>query len=215
MTRLATEHPRKSLTPTLRKRPDVASNLIHLLRGDTRSDAFDLLRIIIAERCLTGDSRAVRDGSRCVSFAEAPIRQLREVFRWGAERDAQLQPYGVLLGKDYLFALGGRPVIYQPDAEYDQLPVALRYRHVRYDPLTVPPIDFTWEREWRLRADDLQLEPERCCIVVASEADRAALFTEHAEHEELRLEALGPAVGGTLADQFAESFLWPVISLDV
>lgn len=215
MTRLATETPRKSLTPTLRKRPDVAPNLLHLVRGDARGDAFARLREIIAGRCLSASTQAIRDGSRCVSFVEAPIKQLREVFRWSAEREPRLQPFGVLLGKDYLFALGGRPVIYQSDAEYDELPASLRYRHVRYDPLTVPPIDFTWEREWRLRADVLQLEPERCCIVVASEADRTALFTEHAEREELRLEALGPAVGGSLADELAESFPWPVISLDV
>jgi hypothetical protein len=215
MTRLATETPRKSLTPTLRKRPDVAANLLHLLRGDSRGDAFALLRTVIAEHCVAGSAAAIRDGSTCVSFAEAPIKQLREVFRWSAERDARVQPFGVLLGKDYLFALGGRPVIYQSDAEYEELPASLQYRHVRYDPITVPPIDFTWEREWRLRADVLQLEPERCCIVVASEADRAALFMEHAEREELRLEALGPAVGGSLADEMAESFPWPVISLDV
>ena len=215
MTRLATETPRKSLTPTLRKRPDVAANLLHLLRGDSRGDAFALLRTVIAEHCVAGSAAAIRDGSTCVSFAEAPIKQLREVFRWSAERDARVQPFGVLLGKDYLYAVGGRPVIYQADNEYEKLPESLRYRHARYDPITVPPIDFTWEREWRLRADVLQLEPERCCIVVASEADRAALFMEHAEREELRLEALGPAVGGSLADEMAESFPWPVISLDV
>lgn len=215
MTRLATETPRKSLTPTLRKRPDVAANLMHLLRGDTRSDALALLRAVIAERCLSGSAHGIRDGSRCVSFVEAPIRQLRDVFRWSAERDARVQPFGVLLGKDYLFALGGRPVIYESDADYAHLPEALQYRHVRYDPLVVPPIDFTWEREWRLQADVLQLEPERCCIVAASEADRAALFMEHAEREELRLESVGPAVGGSLADEMTESFPWPVISLDV
>ena len=209
------DHPRRSTPAPLRKRPDISPNLMHLMRAQSRDGAFALLRTVVAERCLRGSDAAVQDGSRCVSFAEAPIRQLRDVFRWSAERNANLQPYGVLLGKDYLYAVGGRPVIYQSDAEYELLPEPLRYRHVRYDPLTVPPIDFTWEREWRLRADVLQLEPERCCIVVASEEDRAALFTELAEREELRLEALGSAVGGSLSDQFMESFPWPVISLDV
>jgi hypothetical protein len=51
--------------------------------------------------------------------------------------------------------------------------------------------------------------------VVASEADRAALFIEHAEREELRLESVGPAAGGSIADEMTESFPWPVISLDV
>ena len=112
MTRLALEQPGKSLTPTFRKRPDTAPNLLHLLRGDSRGDAFALLHSVISERCLSATDLGVRDGSRCVCFTEAPIRQLRNVSHWCAERDARLQPYGVLLGKDYLFALGGRPVIY-------------------------------------------------------------------------------------------------------
>ena len=89
MTRLATETPRKSLTPTLRKRPDVAPNLLHLLHADTRGDAFGLLRSIVAGRCLSASDEGIRDGSRCVSFAEAPIRQLREVYRWTAEREVK------------------------------------------------------------------------------------------------------------------------------
>lgn len=215
MTRLAMEQRRKSLTPTFRKRPDITPNLLHLVRGETAESAFAELHAIIARRQLSGSDHATPDGSCCIHFAEAPIKQLRDVFRWCTERDAWLQPFGVMLGKDYLYALGGRPVIYQSEDEYEQLPESLRYRHVRYDPLADPPIDNTWEREWRLRANVLQLEPERCCIVVASEANRTALFTEHDEQEELRLEALGSAVGGSLADQFVESFPWPVISLDV
>ena len=183
--------------------------------GDSRDAAFALLRTIVADRCLRGQDHSTRDAARVVSFFEAPVKQLRDVFRWSAERDARRQPYGVLLGKDYLYALGGRPVIYQSATEYGQLPESMRFRHVEYDPLADPPIDATWQREWRLRADVLPLEPERCCIVVASEADRVALLTEHAEREEMRLEVLAPTVGGSLADLFSESFPWPVISLDV
>jgi hypothetical protein len=209
------ETPRRAAAAHLRKRPEISPNLMHLVGGDSREAAFAVLRTIVAERCLRGSDHASRDASRFVSFAEAPVKQLRDVFRWGAERDARRQPYGVLLGKDYLYALGGRPVIYQSDAEYKELPASLRYRHVQYDPLTDPPIDVTWEREWRLRADVLPLEPERCCIVVASEQDRIALLTEHAEREEMRLEVMAPTVDGSLADLFSESFPWPVISLDV
>ena len=209
------ETPRRSTAATSRKRPDISPNLLHLVRGDSRADAFATLRRVVAQHCLQGSDADIRGGYRCVSFIEAPVKQLRDVFRWSTERDAMFQPYGVLLGKDYLFALGGRPVIYQPDSDYDQLPDLQRYRHMRYDPLADPPVDFSWQREWRLRADTLPLEPERCCIVVASEADRAALLHEHEEQEEERLEALVSAPGASLADQFAESFPWPVISLDV
>lgn len=215
MPRLAEEHQRKSVATPIRRRPDIAPNLLHLASGETRSAAFAVLRTIVAERRLLGSDELSPGGYRCVSFTEAPVRNLRDVYRWSTERDARLQPYGVLLGKDYLYALGGRPVIYQPDAEFALLPEPLRYRHASYDPLTDPPIDFSWQREWRLHADVLPLEPERCCIVVASEEDRAALLNEHAEREELRLEGLVSAVGRSLAGQFAESFPWPVISLDV
>jgi hypothetical protein len=206
---------RRSVSATLRRRPDISPNLLHLARGDTRAGAFATLRTIVAERRLHASSDSIRGGYRCVSFTEAPVKQLRDVYRWSAEHDPRFQPYGVLLGKDYLYAVGGRPVIYQSDAEYEKLPDALRYRHARYDPLADPPFDFTWEREWRLHADILFLEPERCCIVVASESDRVTLLTEHAQQEELRLEELAPEVGSSLAGQFSESFPWPVLSLDV
>jgi len=209
------ETPRRSAATTFRRRPDISPNLLHLVRGDTRADAFASLRTIVAEHCLRGNDSDIRDGYRCVSFTEAPVKQLRDVYRWSTERDLRFQAYGVLLGKDYLYSLGGRPVIYQSDVEYERLPESLRYRHMRYDPLADPPVDFTWQREWRLHADELHLEPERCCIVVASEADRAVLLHEYEEHEELRMEALVSADHASLADQFAESFPWPVISLDV
>src|SRR6476469_3677692 len=178
------ETPRRAAAAHARKRPDISPNLLHLVGGDSRDAAFELLRMIVAERCLRAGGHAMRGAGGFVSFAEAPVKQLRDVFRWSAERDARRQPYGVLLGKDYLYALGGRPVIYQSAAEYEQLPESMRYRHVEYDPLADPPIDVTWEREWRLRSDILPLEPERCCIVVASEQDRIALLNEHAEREE-------------------------------
>ena len=209
------ETPRRSAATPSRRRPDISPNLLHLVRADTRADAFATLRTIVAERCLHGSDADIRSGARCVSFMEAPVKQLRDVYRWSTERDAALHPYGVLLGKDYLYAMGGRPVIYESEAEFERLPDALRYRHMRYDPLADPPVDFTWQREWRLRADRMPLEPERCCIVVASEADRAALLHEHEVREEQRLEALVTAPGASLAGQFAEFFPWPVISLDV
>lgn len=211
----AMETPRRAAAAHFRKRPDVSPNLLHLVGADSRDAAFELLRTIVAERCLRGHDHAARHASRFVSFVEAPVKQLRDVFRWTSEHDARRQPFGVLLGKDYLYALGGRPVIYQSATEYGQLPESMRYQHVEYDPLADPPIDVTWQREWRLRADVLPLEPERCCIVVASEQDRIALLNEHAEREEMRMEVLAPAIGGSLADLFSESFPWPVISLDV
>jgi hypothetical protein len=208
-------HYRGLAAAPFRSRPDISPDLLHLTRGETREAALAVLRNIVAERRLRGGTGFIRGGFRCVCFTEAPTGQLRDVFRWSAAKNLRLQPCGILLGKSYLYALGGRPVIYQAEAEYDHLPDSMKYRHVRYDPLADPPIDFTWEREWRLHADALQLEPERCCIVVAHAKDRAALLTDHARREARRTDGLAAAVGELLAMQYVEDFPWPIIELGV
>jgi hypothetical protein len=70
----------------------------------------------------------------------------------------------VIVSKVWLFNQGGRPVIYQANDEYDQLPDSLKYRHVRYEPHR--GIDHTWEREWRIQTDRLPLCPDETTFVV-------------------------------------------------
>jgi len=154
-------------------RRDLGRLLFHLTRTPgpqtpplrTRSyapSAHDALRNILIEGRLAGTSGFIRGGYKCICFSESPITELVSLFKLSELAAQQSQrpkyePYGVAVTKDWLFARGGRPVIYQPDSEYEQLPESLRYRHVRYEP---PGIDFTWEREWRLCANELRLEPE-------------------------------------------------------
>ncbi|MDD2540339.1 MAG: hypothetical protein PHH28_04760 [Desulfuromonadaceae bacterium] len=75
------------------------------------------------------------------------------------------EPYGIAVRKDWLFQRNGRPVIYQPDSEYPLLPPQLQWRHVRYEP---PNVDFTWEREWRVQCDELQIAPNEVLVLVRS-----------------------------------------------
>lgn len=198
-----------------RTRPDLSPNLLHLTRGESRAAAFGVLRTIVAERQLRGGDGYIRGGFRCVCFTEAPIAQLANIFRWSEAKPLRFQPYGVLLGKEYLFALGGRPVIYQPDSEYHCLPDEIKYRHVRYDPIGSPPVDFTWEREWRIRTDGLALDPERCCLVVTGPEEREALRRDHAKREAMRIEALRQAVADPFGAYTEEEFPWQVVELGV
>lgn len=46
----------------------------------------------------------------------------------------------------------------------------MRYRHVRYEPDR--GIDHTWEREWRIRTDELILDPKQTLVVIPT-ADHA------------------------------------------
>jgi hypothetical protein len=75
-------------------------------------------------------------------------------------------PLGVMVDKRWLYERGGRPVIYQSHAEFDELPESKQHLHVRYEP--DQGIDYSWEREWRIKTDSLELDPEQTTIVVPS-----------------------------------------------
>jgi hypothetical protein len=51
------------------------------------------------------------------------------------------RPLGICLPKRWVFAQRGRPVTYQPDAEFDDLSETHKWRHVRYEAHVEPPID--------------------------------------------------------------------------
>jgi hypothetical protein len=187
---------------------------MHLVRAHNPNDAFLILRKIVAERRLIGGDGFIRGGFKCVCFTEAPIQSLREVFSLISRERRSFQPYGVMMGKEYLFSLGGRPVIYQPDAEFDALPAVIRYRHVRYDPTADPPIDFTWEREWRLRTDELDLSPSNCVLIVRTDAERETLLTDHADREYVRKWELQFMVGAQAELYPDEDFPWLVMSVE-
>lgn len=108
----------------------------------------------------------IRGGYPCVCFTEAPLLAVANGFapRLPANRYA---PFGLMFDKTWVFARGGRPVIYESDHEFSDLPEQLRWRHVRYEPFGPAPIDFTWEREWRMRCEELLFSPTEAAIVFA------------------------------------------------
>jgi hypothetical protein len=61
-------------------------------------------------------------------------------------------------------------VIYGPGNDFDDLPEAFRYRRVRFWLSDDYDVDHTWEREWRLRADQLALPTEHVTLVVPERA---------------------------------------------
>ena len=74
--------------------------------------------------------------------------------------------------------LGGRPVIYQPEPDYDLLHPSQRFRHKEYDPLR--SIDYSWEREWRLQTAEMVLDPATVTLVVPNRAWSDFMLEQHA-----------------------------------
>ncbi|MGB7209696.1 MAG: hypothetical protein WBD27_13620 [Pyrinomonadaceae bacterium] len=170
-------------------RIDLSEQLIHLTRGDRLADAESSFRSIFKEKALRGSGMGIRGGHKVVCFSEAPVGVLAQLFSRPGH-DFRYRPFGVMVPKAWLFALGGRPVIYQPETEFDTLPTALQYRHVRFD-TPGGNKDFTFEREWRINTDALQLDPATCTLIVPDREWDYRLRQEHDEHDMKRASSAG------------------------
>lgn len=144
-------------------RDDLSTKLIHLTKGSW-NDASDSFLKILAEKALLGGAGGIRDNLKCVCFSEAPIAKLSYILAHRSQIGFRYAPFGVMVDKIWLFKLGGRPVIYQPNSEYELLHQEQKFRHKEYDPIL--KVDFTWEREWRIQTERLVLEPEFTTVVV-------------------------------------------------
>lgn len=68
-------------------------------------------------------------------------------------------------------------MIYQPNDELPQLNEANRYRHVDYDPLG--GTDHTWEREWRIKTDCLDLVLDEVTFIVPTRDWEQSFINQH------------------------------------
>ena len=144
-------------------RDDLSSKLVHLTKG-TWEEAAATFQNIIDEKRLKGGIGGISDNLRCVCFSEAPISKLSVILADRSQHGFRYAPFGVMIDKHWLFEQGGRPVIYQAEEECELLHREQRYRHKTYEP--AKGIDFTWEREWRIQIDELNLDPSQATLVV-------------------------------------------------
>jgi len=104
-----------------------------------------------------------------VCLFDAPIAELRRLLTRANRR--RYQPFGIALDKSYAFACGARPVIYMPLTEARRMLAEEElWRVVALDPGHNPPIDWTFEREWRVR-DQLALPPRGAVALVETWRD--------------------------------------------
>ena len=143
-------------------RDDLSIKLIHLTRGDNIEHIIENFNKILKEKKLIGSAKDIRGGYKCICFTEAPVSKLALVLSLANEM--RYAPLGVIIDKNWLYSKGGRPVIYQSNDEYEYLHEDIRYRHVRFEPTR--GIDFTWEREWRIKADELILDPTKTTFII-------------------------------------------------
>jgi hypothetical protein len=110
-------------------RGDISSRLIHLTRGNGEKTVEQVFASIVNESKLRGSARDIRGGYSCVCFTEAPLTSLAQVMAANSTT-MRYQPFGVMVSKDWLYAKGGRPVIYGEPDEFDALPHGMKFRYV-------------------------------------------------------------------------------------
>ncbi|OGV41814.1 MAG: hypothetical protein A3F46_03105 [Legionellales bacterium RIFCSPHIGHO2_12_FULL_42_9] len=160
-------------------RDDLSRNLTHWMSGTTKDEAFDHLYEIIYSRTLRGSNIFIKGNYRCICFTETPPKHFKCPNR-------KYQPFGIMYPKEQIFLMGGRPVIYQPEQEFFELPEKIRWRHMRYDLGAESSVDFTWEREWRLHENELLLEPDSTTVLVPNEEWAEELINRFDNDENIR-----------------------------
>jgi hypothetical protein len=194
-------------------RSDISDKLVHFTSPrDNLEEAYSRLKSIISEGCIRGGNGKIRDEYFCVCFTEAPLPALPGGLV-NSNNYRRYAPFGVLLDKKTIFEKGGRPVFYQSEVEYGLLPESFRWRHVRYEPTSNPPIDFSWEREWRINCKELILHPNEAALIVPNQSWANRLFQEHEYEQNYQIGMYSLVLDSFIAEQYREDFPWRVYPL--
>ena len=198
-------------------RPDVSDKLIHFTSGRDEASAFRNLCSIIDDQAIRGGFGKIRGGYQCVCFTEAPLAALARGLV-NLSDYSKYQPFGVMYDKTHVFAQGGRPVIYQSEPEYLDLPEGMRWRHMRYEPIAIPPAekttDFTWEREWRVQCELFSAAPHVAALLLPTFAWANQLLQLYDERQDLVVAEYAQVMDTLLAEQYREMFPWRIFVLE-
>ncbi len=148
--------------------------LTHFTRRSAGGDAMDNLVAILRSGMIEGAMRMVRTKRAVVCLFDAPLSELNRLLVHNNRR--RYEPFGIAMDKRYAFAMGARPVIYLPWLEACQmLDERELWRVVAIDLGRTPPLDWTFEREWRI-AEQLKLPSEGTVALVETWRDVDDLY---------------------------------------
>lgn len=149
----------------------------------------------------------IKGGYTCVCFSEAPIPIMPRGLV-NAQSYSNYSPFGFLYSKEYVYSLGGRTVIYQPDCDFELLDARIRWRHMRLELGGPQPIDFTWEREWRVQVPEVPVDPAFTHLVFPNRAWYDYFLSEHHGIEMAKVQQYALIFGEQLAQQYYEPCKW-------
>src|SRR6202521_6099576 len=148
--------------------------LTHFTRAAGTNSAIDNLDAILREGVIRGATRLIRGQRPVVCLFDATIGELGRLLVRSNRR--RYEPFGVALDKRYAFAMGARPVLYMPWREARLILAEDEWwRVAAIDLERNPPIDWSFEREWRV-AGDLPLPARAAVALVETWRDADELY---------------------------------------
>lgn len=155
------------------KRSDITSKLTHLTKGSGTLDCIDILINILKEKKLKGsttESGFIVGDRKAVCFQEVPLYSIAENLHYEyikRNKKVRYNAAGLIFQKQYIYNLGGRPVIYDKTSEAKSyLPSEQWWRIVNLDFSNCNEIiDWTHEREWRVPGE-IEFELKDVTIIV-------------------------------------------------
>ena len=101
---------------------------------------------------IRGASRLIRGKRPVVCLFDATTHELGGLLVRSNRR--RYEPFGLAIDKRYAFAMGARPVLYMPWREARMILAEEEWwRVAAIDLERKPPIDWSFEREWRVAGD--------------------------------------------------------------
>ncbi|MGD0290669.1 MAG: hypothetical protein ABSC63_13560 [Candidatus Binataceae bacterium] len=148
--------------------------LTHFTRAAGTKSAIDNLDAILRGGVIHGATRFIRGRRPVVCLFDATVGELGQLLARSNRR--RYEPFGVALDKRYAFAMGARPVLYMPWREARLILAEEEWwRVATIDLDRNPPIDWSFEREWRV-AGDLPLPVRTAVALVESWRDADELY---------------------------------------
>lgn len=146
-----------------RHRSDISLHITHLTKESVDLSVLQVLKKILTEKKITGSNQNgfVIGNSRAVCFQDIPLYGVcqnsfhEQVNRAELGGVLRYRPIGLTFEKEYIFSKGARPVLYeQKNIAKEILPENEWWRIVNYDLSNQNAIiDWTHEREWRIKND--------------------------------------------------------------
>lgn len=153
---------------------DGVQMLTHFTRAAGIKSALDNLETILREGIIHGASRLIRGKRPVVCLFDATIGELGGLLVRANRR--RYEPFGVALDKRYAFAMGARPVLYVPWREAQLILAEEEWWRVgAIDLEHNPPIDWSFEHEWRITGD-LRLPARAAVALVETWRDADELY---------------------------------------